>query len=293
MSERVIELRRMTVADVPFAMELKNAAGWNQVEADWLGYMHFEPEGCYVAEVGGRLAGTATAISYEGRVGWIGMVLVHPDFRRMGIGTALLRHTIGYLRQLAIPAIKLDATPMGKQVYIPLGFHDEYEVTRFEGVALADTLERVGTHVAQLEVVKLTRGMLPEIEGLDKSCFGVSRAKVLRGLQARAPEWCWAVLHSGCVAGYLMAHAGLNAVQLGPCAVGDHGAAELLIAYAMQELQGQRVFMDVPHPNSHGLELMTHFGLTVQRGFTRMVLGDNLLQGRPWHIYATSGAEKG
>jgi hypothetical protein len=64
-------LRTMTTADVPFAMELKNSVGWNQTAADWLGYLEFEPTGCFVAETGGRAVGTATSIRYEERFGWI------------------------------------------------------------------------------------------------------------------------------------------------------------------------------------------------------------------------------
>jgi ribosomal protein S18 acetylase RimI-like enzyme len=40
------------------------------------------------------------------------MVLVHPDSRRRGVATALLEHTISYLRD-RVRCIKLDATPDG------------------------------------------------------------------------------------------------------------------------------------------------------------------------------------
>ncbi|MDF2959371.1 MAG: putative acetyltransferase, partial [Paenibacillus sp.] len=128
-------IRQLTEDDIPFAMELKNIAGWNQVEADWQGYLELEPEGCFLAEVNGRKAGTATAIRYGTKAGWIGMVLVHPDLRRYGIGKALLNRTIDYLKGLGVECIKLDATPMGKTVYVPLGFTDEYELERYQGVA--------------------------------------------------------------------------------------------------------------------------------------------------------------
>ena len=39
-----------------------------------------------------------TTIRYGNTVGWIGMVLVHPDFRRLGIGSKLLREAIAYLQ---------------------------------------------------------------------------------------------------------------------------------------------------------------------------------------------------
>src|SRR5258706_11710604 len=124
-------------ADLAFACELNALAGWNQTEKDWRGYLEFEPNGCFLAEAEGRRAGTATTIRYGDRFGWIGMVLVHPDFRRFGIGTKLLRAAIDYLQGCGVAAVKLDATPMGKRVYEPPGFVDEYEMSRYDGMVPA------------------------------------------------------------------------------------------------------------------------------------------------------------
>ncbi|WP_240419425.1 GNAT family N-acetyltransferase [Paenibacillus periandrae] len=96
--------------------------------------MTYEP-GCFLAEINGRAAGTATAIRYGTKLGWIGKVLVHPDLRRYGIGKAILKRTIAYLQGLGVTCIKLGATPMGKTVYVPLGFAEEYELERYQGVA--------------------------------------------------------------------------------------------------------------------------------------------------------------
>jgi creatinine amidohydrolase len=125
-----IALRKLTAADVPFATELNGIVGWNQTEKDWRGYLEFDPEGCFIAELSGRPAGTATVIRYQDRFGWIGMVLVHPESRRFGMGTTLLRHAIAYLQKCGVAGIKLDATPVGRKVYVPLGFCDEYERSR-------------------------------------------------------------------------------------------------------------------------------------------------------------------
>ncbi|MCB1202766.1 MAG: GNAT family N-acetyltransferase, partial [Verrucomicrobiae bacterium] len=56
-------------------------------------------------------AGTATTTSYASDLAWIGMVLVHPDFRRQGIGTALLERAIRHLREeRRVTCVRLDAT---------------------------------------------------------------------------------------------------------------------------------------------------------------------------------------
>ena len=124
-------LRLMTEADIPAGMRLKELAGWNQTASDWERFLCASPAGCFVAESGGRVCGTATTIIYEGRFAWIGMVLVDPEYRGRGIGTRLLGQAIEHLDAVGVPTLKLDATPQGRPIYAKLGFVSEYEVERW------------------------------------------------------------------------------------------------------------------------------------------------------------------
>ena len=83
-------IRLMRVADIPAAMWLKEAAGWNQTEADWANVLAMEPEGCWVEELDGEVVGSTTAICYVQDLAWIGMVLVAPAFRGRGLARGLM-----------------------------------------------------------------------------------------------------------------------------------------------------------------------------------------------------------
>lgn len=281
-----VTVRRMTAADIPFADEVRACARWNQTPRDWQGYLGFEPEGCFVAEAGGRPAGTAMAISYDGRIGWIGMVLVHPDFRRMGIGTALLQAALRCLRERGIGTIKLDATPMGKPVYVPMGFRDEYEVTRYEGIAPSGCTLPAG-------VTPLTTADCTALSALDARALGAARPAVLADLSRRNPELCFSLRDGPNLAGGLIAREGASALQLGPWLARDANTATRLLQAFFHRVPGRRIFLDVPDPNAAGRELLMHHGFTVQRTFTRMYLGDNTHPGEPALVFGTSGAEKG
>lgn len=282
-----VTFRPFTPADIPFAHELKNIARWNQTLTDWHGYLEFEPDGCFVAEVNGRAAGTATTIRYASGVGWIGMVLVHPELRRLGVGTQLLRHAIGYLQRRETRCIKLDATPMGKQVYVPLGFLDEYEVSRFDGVA-----PMTGTLPSEA-VFPFTTDELANVADFDAPAFGADRTRVLASLMRRKPGLCLVARDHAGISGYLIAREGHQAIQLGPWTARDPAVAERLLLAFFSRAAGQRVLVDVPGPNRAGREQIEKYGFTVQRGFTRMFLGENLLPGNPGMVFGTGGAEKG
>lgn len=280
-------VRQMTAADIPFANEVRALARWNQTPRDWEGYLAFEPAGCFIAEHNGRPAGTATAINYGGRVAWIGMVLVHPDFRRLGIGTELLRAALRYLQGLGVTAIKLDATPMGRPVYVPLGFQDEYEVTRFEGNAPTIAAP------ASADVVPFAAVPFDALVALDAHAFSTPRPAVLADLARRHPDLCFAIRNANGPAGFLIAREGNSALQLGPCIAQDEATADGLLHAFFHRVPGRRVFLDVPNVNRAGLALMQRHGFTVQRSFMRMFLGTNPHPGEPSLIFGTSGAEKG
>ena len=73
-----VEIRLLFESDIPAAMTLKEAAGWNQTEEDWRRLLSLEPSGCFAAIKDERLIGTTTTTTYANELAWIGMVLVDP-----------------------------------------------------------------------------------------------------------------------------------------------------------------------------------------------------------------------
>ncbi len=282
-----IRLRRFCADDIPFAHELRALAGWNQSEQDWRGYLRFEPEGCLIAEIDGARVGTATTIRYGDKFGWIGMVLVHPDRRRLGVGSKLLRGAIDYLQRSGVRSVRLDATPMGRQVYLPLGFVDEYGLSRWEGVA--PSMDRV----AAKGVAELQAADFPEIVRFDEVIFGANRARVLTELTQRNPGLCFVARTADGIAGFLVAREGARAVQVGPWLARDAVTAEQLFDAMLRRVTRRLVFVDVPAPNSTGEDLCRRHGFQIQRVLTRMYLGGPPEPGRPELIYSINGAEKG
>jgi ribosomal protein S18 acetylase RimI-like enzyme len=282
--ERV--LRQLAPEDIPFASEVRALAGWNQTEKDWHGYLRFAPQGCFIAEINGVPAGTATTIDYDRAFGWIGMVLVHPSFRRLGVGSALLEKTIAHLQQNGTKCIKLDATPMGRTVYVPMGFKDEYDVVRYEGIVPQDT-------PPGRDLRSLAEGDIVDVAEFDAPAFGAIRATVLAELSQRNPEFCFVAVENGQVKGYLIAREGARAVQVGPFVANDPAIAESLLNACFYQMRGRPAYIDVPVPNEAARLLVEGRGFTEQRRLTRMFLGENSRPGDPTRVFGTSGGEKG
>ncbi|MDD5522754.1 MAG: GNAT family N-acetyltransferase [Kiritimatiellae bacterium] len=278
-------IRQMTMADITLGMMLKDIAHWNQKEADWRALFNYNPGGCFVAEWNGKPVGTITTTVYDDKVGWIGMVLVHPDVRGQGIGTALLKHAIAYLQRRGVPSIKLDATPAGKMVYIPLGFQDEYELERVEAVAVGGNTNHE-SRIVNLDVDKILN--------MDRETFGVTREPVLRRLVNEFPGMSWQATKPEIQnpEGYLLARSGANAYSIGPWVARSVETAELLLCACLDKLAGQRVFIDVP-VNHPAYAMVARYGFKTQRPLTRMWLGCNDWPGNIAQTYGVADPAKG
>jgi GNAT superfamily N-acetyltransferase len=282
-----IRLRCLTPADLHFADSVRALEGWNQTLQDWERFLAMEPDGCFLAEWQGRPAGTATTIIYGPERAWIGMVLVHPDFRRRGIGRALLRHCIDYLQSRAVRCIKLDATPAGKTVYEALGFRAEWALTRWQRNRSVGNANAPGDGISDLRETGLET-----LEELDASAFGVSRRRLLEALVAQR---CQAlVLQSdGHVLGYGLLREGSRALYLGPVVASGAADAIRLVKALLEKSVGQTIFWDIPDRHRVAVAWAEANGFEPQRFLTRMFLGENTAPGSPDKIFAIAGPEIG
>src|SRR5690606_10676426 len=119
-----IKIRLMTLNDLPLGRHLTAQAGWNQLDEDWRRTLALSPQGCFVAELDGRAIGTTTTCCF-GDVGWIAMVLVDEAARGRGVARQLMQRAIEHLETCGMRSIRLDATALGRPVYLKLGFVDE------------------------------------------------------------------------------------------------------------------------------------------------------------------------
>jgi GNAT superfamily N-acetyltransferase len=276
-----IYIRRMTEDDLSFADSLRALAGWNQTMADWQRFLACEPAGCFVAEWDGALAATATATSYRPQLGWIGMLLVHPDRRRHGIGEALLQHGIGYLESLGLDCIKLDATPLGQPVYERIGFKPECSLTRWE-------LDRT----SRSRVTESPPAPSPpqkEVErmvALDQLAFGANRDRLIRQV---THSCCAAIVYSsasGSAFGFGMLRKGARAYYIGPLVASTPQIANELAIQLLGQVPESPVFWDVLDDNTAATALVTTLGFKPQRPLLRMYKGRNAVSSNPQLQYA-------
>ena len=280
-----VQIRLMTNQDLAFADSLRALANWNQTLADWKRLLHHDSQGCFVAEWNGRPAGTVTTTTYSSRLAWIGMLLVHPEFRKRGIGRALLERSIAHLRSGGVRGIKLDATPQGLPLYEQLGFRSEWTLRRWQ-------LSRVSLPKAPTSFRRATENDLDAIDNLDTESFGVSRRRLIESIVRDLPRLLVAYEGPKLIA-YGIARDGARATYLGPISATSSEQGRNIAAALLADLDpAHPVFWDIPDPNIAPVSHAAELGFTVQRELTRMYLGENV-SCRVEQLFGIAGPEVG
>jgi len=274
-------------ADAEGALPLSAEAGWNQTAQDWR-FMLREGRGIGVRDGAGRWVGSALALPLGARLSWISMVLVAKDARRRGIGTRLLRRAIDEVRDAGRIA-GLDATELGRPVYLPLGFRDLYTISRLRLDAPAPSEPAP----AGCTIRPLVAAELPGIVAFDRRRSGMQRSHVLAFLLQQVAEAAFVAEVDGGIAGYALGRRGRIAFQIGPVVADREDVAIALVSDALARLDGPAM-IDVPDAHADLRAWLRRHGAVRERGFTRMTLGappPGLAE--PSRIFALAGPELG
>jgi ribosomal protein S18 acetylase RimI-like enzyme len=121
-SDAVIALWRTVFPDAP---------AHNDPFSDIQSKMRIQSEFFFVAVEDGKLVGTAMS-GYDGHRGWVYYVAVHPDYRRGGIGSALMKKVESALLAIGCPKLNLQIRVGNEQVksfYESLGYVEEERIS--------------------------------------------------------------------------------------------------------------------------------------------------------------------
>jgi len=281
-----MKFRKMKSTDIPSGLSLSRSANWNQLSRDWEIFLTLDPEGSVVCvDDDEKVIGTVTTLRYSSRFAWIGMVLVDPAHQRKGIGLKLLEQALNVLKNEN--SVKLDATPAGRQVYVKLGFQDEYKLSRM----WIDSLNT--RHLASSTATALEDDDLDSVGLFDRKVFGADRMPLLRWMREGAPELAFKVVVGDQLKGYCFGRPGYRFTQVGPVVATNTEVARDLVSAALTRCGNKSVILDVPYHDESWNAWVRLLGFSELRPFVRMYKGNNHWPGVPGNQYAILGPEFG
>jgi GNAT superfamily N-acetyltransferase len=256
-----LQIDSLRPEDVPDALRLSTQSGWNQTAADWTRVLEGSLDGAFAGRADDELVATASVVEYGPSAAWIGMVLVDQERRGRGWGTEMLRRAVGHAEWNVGEAFGLDATDLGRPLYLKMGFVDVAPIDRWSGVLKERPIERPLTWVEG--------DVLAQVAQLDREACGIDRTALLRHLRKDEETAAWAVFDDDQPSAWAFLRRGRLASHLGPVVAATPDGFRTLLAAAARELEGTPVLVDAFREEGTP-ELLAEAGLAIQRRLTRM-----------------------
>jgi ribosomal protein S18 acetylase RimI-like enzyme len=282
-------IRTWKQADLAYVADSIQREGWGHSERDVERCWNLEPEGCFIAESENKPVGHVFSVLY-GKIGWIGLLIVNPEKRGLGIGAALMKTAINYLEENGAETTKLEAEEKAVPLYRRLGFVDEFDSLRYCGMP---------KHKNQLlergVISPIRRNDIHKIAEFDAQHFGANRLPVLKSLLSDFPQYCFAARENKRIEGYIMARKTLDELWVGPWICSDSRVVQVLYNRLFESVQKETVRLRLGFPalNTNARKLVEELGLQLAGKSIHMIRGNRKNQGDVKHIYGIGGSEKG
>jgi len=230
-------------------------------------YFSLKPNRWFLATYRDQPAGVVGATNY-GPFTYLGMMTVHQEFQRKGIGQAMLQHMLDWAEVQGIPFLRLDASEAGFPLYLQFGFEVRDQALMFQPADYSPSLN------FPQQVRPLKSQDIQALADFDTPIFGANRAGLFRALLTDFPERGFAVYDaSGDMTGYLFA----QTQRLGPWAACSPQDAEPLLQAALTLSYKGVPLVIAPGTNTAASDLFGRYGFChvltnrhMQRGFSTM-----------------------
>ncbi len=235
-------IRELTRPEISTVLQWAALEGWNPGD-DARTFHDTDPEGFWGVDVDGELVGSGSIVSYGGRLGFVGLFIVRPEFRGQGHGKALWDHMLTTLPERLDPgaSMALDGVKAMEATYTRTGFRTIHDDRRMRIVSQAAVMP------ATVHRITAPVGNVAEF---DTRCFGVPRPVFLQLWLAAADHVALACVDER-LRGFAVARPCVTGYRVGPIFAEDVATAETLLTGVFASVpQGSELFIDVPDSNT-------------------------------------------
>ena len=260
-----MRIRSLVRAEIETVLQWAAAEGWNpgdDAEVFW----NTDPGAFVGVEVDGQLVGSGSIVSYGGRMGFVGLFIVRPEFRGRGYGKALWDHMLTALPERLDPGapMALDGVKDMEDRYRLTGFRSSHDDRR---------MRLISTAAQRPTSVRRITAPVGNIAEWDSQCFGVPRPTFLTGWLAHPDHVALAYVRDT-LQGYAVMRPCQTGYRIGPLFAHDVPAAQALLTGLFAHVPpGTELFLDVPDSNAAAMRWAQSLGGTEVFTCARMYAG--------------------
>jgi len=247
---------------VRLALEWARAEGWQPGQGDATPFFAADPEGFFRSRVDGQTVATLSAVRGSDSLAFVGLYIVEPGHRGIGIGKALWEDVLARYQGFTLG---LDAVPAQISAYESAGFAISHVNARYSSGDLPAPDGRI-------EVGRAADLDLDELTAYDGRHFFGPRPDFLRHWIAGEDRDAVVTTSDGEITGFAASRRADPGHRIGPVFADDPEIARELILELAAGVDGP-VAIDLPEANLAGVELVGSLGMERSFETTRMYRG--------------------
>jgi GNAT superfamily N-acetyltransferase len=258
----------MNKSELSQVIDWAHKEGWNPGLYDAETFWETDPNGFFAIDVAGKMVGSIAAISYGGTFGYIGLLIVMPEWRKKGLGNQLfdIYHSLN-ARLNNDASIGLDGVFNMQDYYAKNGFVFSHRNLRMEGKGKRWNYD-------QQMVLPIYKSDFDAIAVIDQQCFGFKRDDFLRKWLDMPKAVSLKYLSSQKIEGYGVMRKCRQGWKIGPLFANNIHAAEELFKALFSKSDGESVYLDVPEINQAAMQLAKKYNLKESFACARMYHGN-------------------
>jgi GNAT superfamily N-acetyltransferase len=241
--------------------------GWNPGENDFDVFWKTDPDGFYGFYLGSLLVAGGAVVSYNRQFGFMGLFIVHPDFRSQGIGKKLwyLRRDLLIKRLHKGASIGMDGVVAMQPFYEKGGFNIAFKSERYECVGKNSSISKAISQVDQRDFKK--------VSDYDLMCFGFERKKFLENWLTLPGSRSFKFSENNRLKGYAVIREVNAGYKIGPLFADNYMVAEALYKACLDWAAGASVYLDIPTSNKNAIDMIMKYEAVYTFECARMYYG--------------------
>jgi len=250
-----------------YQISSKKEIGWDNTQTHWQQDIAASQGLAFAvihtrhSEDTGQIIATAIGVSF-GRKLRIMDILVDPAYQGQKLGKTIFYHLLKQIEKINSQAsLELEASTAGRYLYRKYDFKDDYEVSSFIKQACAKTNEHFNSVFFKTD---LTDKECEEIEALDKTAFGCTRAELIKKI-ALTGKRVLLYRPNEKLEGFLFYSSDNNGVTIGPWINQDVKGSEILLKAALQIISQEFPSKTVSVHTAHQLAIK----ILTEQGFSK------------------------
>lgn len=278
-----IVIRKCQPNELALLFEMARIDGRNPGLHEQVLYTHLNPDGVYLALIDNEIVGAISGITYGSDFGFIGLHMVHPEYRNTALAAVLLQTA---KERMGNCSIGLNCHKSQIPFYERFGFKASHSIFRYHGNSFPAS-------APDESIVSPFHYPFAYLQSIDGSCFPYNRQQFLYIWLNQTGSMLLAKNTGQAFSGYGLSRPCIDGMEISNLLCTDEQTARsLFFSLTSHSPENANIYLNVPEPNRHAVSMAEEFGMQICSEHIRMYCNATP-KVQLNNIYSFSGLEVG